>query len=155
MPRIYIIITSFIPPLNFHNTCEQGIKYEIGDFNVKVGSILLGNASKGVIVEVREREREREAPPISALSFSSSVLILNPTILLNYNTFKVEYCPCVIPNACTAILNQFISSLGPFSSPIPSSVPYPQPMQLPKYYSMQHTTYQYISLFQALKYFKS
>ncbi len=46
---------------------EQGIKYEIGDFNVKVGSILLGNASKGVIVEVRERE----APP-----FLLSVLFL-------------------------------------------------------------------------------
>ncbi|KAL6067456.1 mediator complex subunit Med20 [Balamuthia mandrillaris] len=98
----------------------KGFQYEIGDFGVKIGSIMLGNNNKGVVVEV-------------------------------------EYRPCLTPNQCQGILNEFIGNLGPFDVSIPrflgTYVPF-DGLVLPTLYSMRHTTSQYVRLFHALKLLK-
>jgi mediator of RNA polymerase II transcription subunit 20 len=53
---------------------EKGYQYSLGDFMVKIGSVILGQTTKGIVIEV-------------------------------------EYLPCVIPNRCNDLLEEFIGNL--------------------------------------------
>lgn len=97
---------------------EKGYQYLLGDFMVKIGSVILGQTTKGIVVEV-------------------------------------EYLPCVIPNRCNDLLEEFIGNIGPFDSKITANFNYGEVAQLPDTYSFQHTTYQYVALLKSLGLFTS
>lgn len=66
---------ALLPGKRANGRRAQGMQYAVGDFVVKVGSIMLGETTRGVLLEV-------------------------------------EYRPCMVPNACTQILQSFASNLG-------------------------------------------
>ena len=67
----------------------------------------------------------------------------------------MEYCPCVIPNKCSEIIEEFITTtLGPFNDTKISAVfNYSDWLQLPDQFTPCHSTAQYVTLFKSLGFF--
>jgi len=91
----------------------SGFQYKVGDFIVRVGSIILGSNTKGLLMEI-------------------------------------EYTACCTPNACHEILAEFIDLLRPIDQMISPLVTFDDIGSLPSFYSLQHATLQYVTLFKRL-----
>lgn len=102
----------------------------MGDFTLRVGSVLLNNVSKNTIVlEVGLR------------------CVLCWSLALTYNR-KVEYRPCEQVNGCIALMNEFLSThFGDLKEGQKLTATAVDFADLPPTYSHRHASLQYARLF--------
>ena len=115
------------------------MQYEVGDFVVKVGSIMLGDTTRGVILEVEYR-------PCMIPNGCSQIL---QSFIANLGPFNAPFSANVNYSGVPLLLLP-VSGFGGVDV-----VAVGGQVTLPRLYSAQHTALQYVRLFQGLKYFKA